>query len=578
LSKLRTGTPEERIEELEVRVRKFERSLKRLDPGMPRRDFLDILREYDELKTQINRLNNGEFLKWTEDTTDDQALRINLVTDRFTGEVESRTDYLEHWIQTCLEEEDFRRLCPKKGELARWLNHIRSSRKYELRWHEEKAITLKDAVGIGQMSNIYEYLIKTLRFHPLINGRRRGMSESELEGRFEDRKRENRFNAYEEVHRRYARLLQPLGAIYISTVMDLYTEVVKMRGYASPLSLANHINELDDETVDVFLDVCRSHRRVFQRYFEVKRRLCGIRGRFNRVDLFAPIQDARRFRFTFDQAARLVVEAFEDFSPKYASLARQILETPNIHSAPGEAKYGGAYCLATGPEDPPFVMQSFSGHLSDVFTLAHELGHGIHALLGGKKHKTLWEPVDITGETAAIFSELLVRDKLLRNADERTRKQLMACFLDEDYSTLQRQVSFVDFEIEAHEMINSARSASPEELCDLYYSNLERQLGRSVVIPEHFRYEWLKLDRFFEDPFSTYSYGFGLMMAMAMHSNYMYRRGAYVKDHFRFLSAADSVTPKDVAAIVDMNISSRNLGESAYRSIDRRVKKLAQLT
>ena len=44
-------------------------------------------------------------------------------------------------------------------------------------------------------------------------------------------------------------------------------------------------------------------------------------------------------------------------------------------------KRGGAFCAFTVPDVHPYLMLNWTARRRDVLTLAHELGHGVHAAL-----------------------------------------------------------------------------------------------------------------------------------------------------------------------------------------------------
>src|SRR5581483_9804445 len=88
---------------------------------------------------------------------------------------------------------------------------------------------------------------------------------------------------------------------------------------------------------------------------------------------------------------------------------------------------GGAFCAYTVPSVHPYVLLNYTAQRRDVLTMAHELGHGLHAALAqpqGVFHQST--PLTLA-ETASVFGEQLVFGRLLAEAaDEEHRLGLLA--------------------------------------------------------------------------------------------------------------------------------------------------------
>ena len=110
-------------------------------------------------------------------------------------------------------------------------------------------------------------------------------------------------------------------------------------------------------------------------------------------------------------------------------------------------KRGGAFCSYTVPSVHPYVMLNFTAQRRDVLTMAHELGHGLHAALAqpqGAFHQGT--PLTLA-ETASVFGETLVFERLLGEADnDDLRLSLLAERLDGSMATVFRQMSMNRFE------------------------------------------------------------------------------------------------------------------------------------
>ena len=168
--------------------------------------------------------------------------------------------------------------------------------------------------------------------------------------------------------------------------------------------------------------------------------------------------------------------AFNDFSPQVSDLAKRVFDEDHIDSSVRKGKRGGAFCSSGDPAVTPYVLVNYNGKANDVGTLAHELGHAIHAMLADKHNVFHFHSCLPLAETASTFSEMLLIDRLLEEeTDEAVRRDILFSQIDDAYATIMRQIFFALFEREAHEMV--AKDASVDELADAYMKNLETSLA-----------------------------------------------------------------------------------------------------
>ena len=188
-----------------------------------------------------------------------------------------------------------------------------------------------------------------------------------------------RARAYQELYRVYIENSTVLAQMYIHRVRDWHTEGVELRGFSSPISARNLENDLPDEVVDTLLSVCRKNADVFQRYFKLKAGWLGL-DKLRRYDIYAPLTPSEK-KFDYATAKQMVADSYHAFSPDVASLAQRVFDEGHLDFEIRPGKRGGAFCYAALPELTPWVMTNYDGNARDIATLAHELGHAVHAML-----------------------------------------------------------------------------------------------------------------------------------------------------------------------------------------------------
>ncbi len=143
----------------------------------------------------------------------------------------------------------------------------------------------------------------------------------------------------------------------------------------------------------------------------MKAKLIGVE-KLRRYDIYAPVAQADK-RYSYDQAVKLTLQAYNEFDPKLEQLARRVFDASHVDSQPRKGKRGGAFCSSGDPALTPWVLLSYTGMPRDVSTLAHEFGHAIHAMLAEHHNVFTTHSSLPLAETASTFGEMLLVDKLL---------------------------------------------------------------------------------------------------------------------------------------------------------------------
>ena len=232
----------------------------------------------------------------------------------------------------------------------------------------------------------------------------------------------------------------------------------RLRRYASPIDERNLANEIDDATVQALMTACERRGALVARYYRLKAKLLGL-DQLEDYDRYAPVLEAEGQR-SFDAARELVLEAYGDFSPRLAEIARTLLRAPldRRRAAPRQARRRllrrrrSRACI-------PYVLLNYTGTLRDVMTLAHELGHGVHQYLSRPRGLFEMDTPLTTAETASVFGEMLTFRRLLRDEpDPAVRLGLLCGKLEDAFATVFRQVVMTRFE----EKLHAARRAEGE--------------------------------------------------------------------------------------------------------------------
>ena len=570
------GTPEQEqyLAEVEARLQAFESLRERLVPGIVQTDFLDILQLYDTLYADISRLTAYSYLWFSEDTVAQDALAFRAKIEQFTADAQNRTMFFTLWWKS-LDDEAVAPLLTVSGDWRYFLESLRRFKPHTLTEPEERVINIKDVNGVSAILTLYDMITTRFAYHLTLDGEEQELTRGQLATYVHGPDPDLRAASYQELYRLYGDDADILAQIYATRVRDWRAENVKLRSFSSPVSVRNLSNDIPDAVTATLLHVTRENVGLFQRYFRFKARALGME-RLRRYDIYAPLSDADK-TYTFDDAVRLVDASYRAFSPTLADLALQIIAEQHLDAEVRPRKLDGAYCYGVLPGVTPWVLVNYTGKINDVSTLAHELGHGVHSLLATKHSPLTFHSALPMAETASIFGEMLLTDKLLaEETDVQVRRTLLNTFISGAYATITRQAYFVLFEQRAHAMI--AEGAIPDDLYAVYLENLREQFGDAVEVSNDFRLEWLAIPHIYQTPFYCYAYAFGQLLVLALYRRYQaVGRESFEPQYLRLLAYGGAASPEHILTEAGFDMSDPAFWQGGFDLLMEMLEELENL-
>src|ERR671939_466676 len=201
--------------------------------------------------------------------------------------------------------------------------------------------------------------------------------------------------------------------------------------------------------------------------------------------------ETEEVRVEWPEATDIVLTSFHEFSPVLHDTAKRFFDERWIDAPVRPGKRGGAFCAYTVPSVHPYVMLNYTAKRRDVLTLAHELGHGVHAALGGSQGVFHMSTPLTLAETASVFGETLVFGRLLEQAPSaESRLSLLAESIEGSIATVFRQVAMNRFEDLVHTERREVGELATERFGELWTQSQEELLGDAVDVTEGYRTWW----------------------------------------------------------------------------------------
>lgn len=312
------------------------------------------------------------------------------------------------------------------------------------------------------------------------------------------------------------------------------------RQFPHPIAARNLSNQVEDEVVNALVEAVKSnYPNLSHRYYKLKATCLGV-DKLEYWDRNAPLPFADDQAIEWDKAEQIVLDAYQEFSPKMADIGTQFFKQNWIDVPALGSKHSGAFAHPTVPSVHPYILLNYQGKLRDVMTLAHELGHGIHQVLASELGLFLSNTPLTIAETASVFGEMLTFRSLLQATTSREQKlSLIGAKIEDMLNTSVRQIAFFEFERRLHTRRKEGE-LSCEEINQIWMETQAEALGDSVNLDPMLMPYWSYISHFIHAPFYVYAYAFGDCLVNSLYSVYQQGHPDFAKKYLDLLAAGGS--------------------------------------
>jgi oligoendopeptidase F len=398
---------------------------------------------------------------------------------------------------------------PPAARWAPWLRRVRLARPHELSPDLERML-IDRAPAVANWSRLYDDTLA--RLTAKVGPDR--LTLSEALNRLSDPAPQRRRAAAAALAKALAEREETLALCFNTIVAEKQVED-RWRGYPDPAASRHLANEVDAEAVDALESaVVEAYPTLSHRYYRLKAKALGKRV-LDHWDRNAPLTRATPRLYTWNAAKTLVLESFDALSPRFAEVAGDFLAHPWIDAEPRPGKQSGAYSHPVTADRHPYVFLNYMGERRDVLTLAHELGHAVHQTLAAPRGTLLADTPLTLAETASIFGEGLVFERLLAEAAPAERRDLLAGRIEDALNSVVRQIAFHRFETRFH-AARAAGEVSPEAIGAIWLEVMGESLGPAIRLNPGYEHYWAYVSHFVHSPFYVYAYAFGNLLVEAL--------------------------------------------------------------
>ena len=523
----------------------------------------------------VGRAGSFASLRFSTDTADPaRGALLQRVQERSTA-IETKLLFFDlEWA--ALEDERAEELLAGEG-LDFCRHHLRTARRYRphlLSQPEERILTEKALTGRSAWARLFAELTSAIE----VDVGAPGGDAAEPESVPLDVALSRLFSPDRAVRRQTAEAITAALSPGLRTRSYLFNTLLqdkavddRLRSYPHWLASRNLANEASDESVQALVEAVRRRYELPQRWYRLKSRLLGL-DRLADYDRMAAVTDDE-VTVGWSDARELVLDSYASFSPDLERLARRFFDERWIDAPPRPAKRGGAFCAYTVPSVHPYVMLNYTARRRDVLTLAHELGHGVHAALAAPQG-VLHQSTPLTlAETASVFGEEVVLGRLLERAETpSSRLALLAEAIEDTIATVFRQTAMNRFEDLVHTARRQEGELSIDRIGALWAESQAELLGDAVELTEGYRTWWSYVPHFVNTPGYVYAYSYGQLLALAVYERYVEEGADFVPHYLEMLSAGGSKPPEELAGIVGIDLTDPGFWDSGLALVERQLE------
>ena len=370
------------------------------------------------------------------------------------------------------------------------------------------------------------------------------------------------------------------AAVNFNKILDKHLEVAEneinsvlqnkktddeLRKFERPDSGRHLSDDIETEVVNEVIKIVSDNFKISQKYYHLKAKLF-------KVDKLAYHERNVEYgsitnKYSFDESVEIVKKVTSELDNDFLQLFENFLSEKRIDVFPKKGKRGGAFCTHGLITDPVYILLNHNNQFDDVRTLAHELGHGINDELIKLKQNALnfGTPIS-TAEVSSTFFEDFVVEELMKDANEEVKLTLMMNKLNQDISSIFRQIAFYNFETELHSGFRKNGYLGKDEIGKIFQKNMSAYMGSYVEQTEGSQNWWVYVQHF-RYFFYVYSYASGLLISKSLQAS-VKKDPKFILKVKGFLSAGLSESPKNIFAKLGIDISDKKFWEKGISEVD----------
>ncbi|MDD1793984.1 M3 family oligoendopeptidase [Enterovibrio sp. ZSDZ42] len=512
---------------------------------------------YDDIHILIQSVSNYAACQSAVDATNEAAKALVIKTDVMQSTLTQAFSPFESQLAGC-DPVFFDAVMSGNDETGSYDRHafrfsrMRQHRVYRLSVPEEQLLAATQVDGRNAWGRLYDAITGTTKVMLTFpDGSEETMGLSQAASLLYGGDTYRREPAWRAIHQAMEKQEITFAAILNALAGGRLAEYEK-RSHTKPLhflSPALEESRIEQKTLEAMMGVTEKHKALSRRAAKSMAKMFGndTLAPWDEMAAMPSLEAKVSTNYTFEQAIVIIRRAFDSVNPEMAEFVDMMVEQRLIDAAPQPNKVMGAFCTKIAKTRTPLVFMSYGGSMSDVLTLAHELGHAFHNWVMKDMPMVETDYPMTLAETASIFAENVVRDALLEEAESDSDKLLM---LWEEAQTAVALMLNIPVRFEFERAFYQQRlegELTPRQLRNLMSDTWKQWYGDAMSEPNDLFWASKLHFSIAEISFYNYPYLFGYLFSTGVYAQRNSKGERFYEDYKSLLKDTGRMSAEEVA-------------------------------
>lgn len=556
--------------EIQVLATKFTKNYKDKikNPKISDRLLHKAIKDYETLLEKLYFYQSYASYLFSTDTQSPKTTKFYQESKEFAQDINTKTLWFE--LEVKESNKDIK-------EYRHYLKALRVFKPFTLSEKEEQIMSQKGQTSSSAFIRLYDEIDSNIKYELKVKNKTLSLSHTQLMPYIKNHPdrdlREKAMTSYSEGLAKNSKLYT---FILNTLLLDKKTED-EIRNFKYPQQKTFLEYEVDEGVVKVMHESVMKRQDICEKYYLAKRKLLGIKN-LHEWDRYSDIYNLKAKKYTWEESKKIILKTFKEFSPQFEKTAKLFFEKNWIDAKVVDGKRSGAFCSYNVPNHHPYILTNFTGEIQDITTLAHELGHGLHAYFSKDQNLVDFWPSTAVAEIASIFAESLVFEKLYsEEKDKKAKINLLSSKIQNRFAAIYRQNDFYAFEAKIHEKRRKDGELSQDEFGTLYNETLQKSFGKGLTLTDKHKNLWMPITHFYHYNFYIFTYVFGELLATSIYALYKEQGSKFVSKYIEVLSLGGSKSPKDLMQLLGIDLDDKSFWNKGLQIIEKEVEEFTTM-
>ncbi|MHA1508903.1 MAG: M3 family metallopeptidase [Promethearchaeota archaeon] len=540
-----------------------------LDSFSPQK-LLDLFKRREKFKAEVSELELYQNRLYIANTNIPESNALKNKVEVFMTKISKDLAFVELDVAKYVNKNPKLADDPIISNYKHILKKIKRAFPHNLTELEEQLILEKDQYGVNAWSTLQSKWLSNRKFIVNVEGEDKELSYGDANALFTHPDRETRISANKSIYSLLGKE-ETVFSLALRSICGDWVNNSKRRKYDSPMHDSLLVNDATQVIIDNLMKTIEKSVDVYRRYLKLKADVLNL-PKLNCADIKAPLPNVPHTKHSWDEAKELVTQAYEKFDSECVEIVRDMFNRNHIDASPREGKESGANCGGWFKGKSAYIFMTYTGEMTEIFTLTHELGHAIHAYLAiDEQTYSNIHPGYTVAETASTFGELLLTDLLLEKANSKDEKLAILANVLDDAGQAAFQVSArVWFEQNLYEAIEKSENLDGKTISKYWCAGRDKIYGDSIEWFEEMDWEWTMKKHYFIPNFRFYNYPYvyAQLFVYALYQTYKKEGKDFVPKFKKLLAAGGSLSPEDLGELVGLDITKQDFWELGIKQYE----------